>query len=101
MAIGILSVMTHAAFLEQLGSKFKLHIAPNIAKEAELIEVNSLASVTGQIRNPFSLVFRTPYNLSLSQDIYKLEHTSLGELHIFLVPIGPDSQGMRLEAVFN
>ncbi|MFN7117495.1 MAG: DUF6916 family protein [Saprospiraceae bacterium] len=28
-------------------------------------------------------------------------HPNIGELYIFLVPLGPDAEGMRYEAVFT
>jgi hypothetical protein len=37
----------------------------------------------------------------LPQAIYQLEHDRMGTMDIFLVPIGPDGQGMGYEAVFN
>jgi hypothetical protein len=36
----------------------------------------------------------------LPQGIQRLSHAELGELDLFLVPIGPDAQGMRYEAAF-
>jgi hypothetical protein len=53
----------------------------------------------GQLRAPFSLVFRGPP--SLPQGIYRIEHPALGPLDIFMVPIGPDARGPRYEAIFN
>ena len=37
----------------------------------------------------------------LPQGTYPMEHETLGRLEVFLVPLGPDAQGMRYEAVFN
>lgn len=52
-------------------------------------------------RQPFSLIFRGPFSPILPQRIYSLKQESLGESSIFLVPIGPDAEGQRYEAVFN
>jgi hypothetical protein len=35
------------------------------------------------------------------QQIYQVEHPTLGSFELFLVPVGPDEQGMCYEAVFN
>lgn len=51
-------------------------------------------------RAPFSLVFRGPGDRVLPQRIYRLAHDELGEFEFFLVPIGPDREGMRYEAIF-
>jgi len=52
-------------------------------------------------RTPFSLVFRAPAGTPLPQRIYRLHHEELGLLELFLVPIGPDADGMCYEAVFS
>jgi hypothetical protein len=57
-------------------------------------------------RRPFSLIFRGAFlgpegNRYLPQRMYTMENEKLGRLEIFIVPIGPDGDGMRYEAVFN
>ena len=54
----------------------------------------------------FSLVFRSEETTRyLGQNTYTIEHPQMGQLPIFLVPIGPDPradhQGIRYEAVFG
>jgi hypothetical protein len=49
----------------------------------------------------FSIYFRGPSGAFLAQGIHKLKHEKLGELGIFLVPIGQDQDGFQYEAVFN
>jgi hypothetical protein len=46
-------------------------------------------------------MFRGPTGPILPQRIYRLRHPVMGELDLFLVPIGPDGEGMRYEAVFT
>ena len=68
----------------------------------ELLEVSLLGNepANGE-RQAFSLLFRSKNTSSPQQSIYQLNHEELGELEIFLVPIGPDQQGMLYEAVFT
>ena len=54
----------------------------------------------GQTRNQFSLVFLGPTSPHLPQGTYLLTHAELGELTLFLVPIGADADGIRYEAAF-
>ncbi len=54
----------------------------------------------GAGREPFSLLFRGPRSPFAPQGTYRLEHDGLGRLELFLVPLGPDSTGMRYEAIF-
>jgi hypothetical protein len=60
-----------------------------------VLEKFTAATCAGNVGEPFDL--RVP---PLPQHIYALEHTSLGKLELFLVPIGPDERGMRYQAVF-
>lgn len=75
----------------------------NAELDVELIEATDLglAAVVAGRRRTFSLVFRGPRETALPQRIHSLTHAALGELEIFLVPIGPDGVGMRYEAIFN
>ena len=53
-------------------------------------------------RTPFTLLFHhadaTRY---APQQVVTLRHAELGELELFLVPLGPDEGGMRYEAVIS
>lgn len=68
----------------------------------KLVEVKPLGgeTVPDAKRKPFSLTFLGPMKPQMPQRIYPLEHTALGRLEIFLVPIGPAQGGMQYEAVF-
>ena len=53
-------------------------------------------------RVPFSLLFHAADRDRFApQQIMSLTHPELGELELFLVPLGPDERGMRYEAVVN
>ena len=52
-------------------------------------------------REPFVLTFNGPPAPLLGQSIYPLAHRELGEIEIFLVPVGCDAAGVRYEAVFG
>lgn len=70
---------------------------------AELVDVTPLPAQVqdeGQ-RLPFSIILRSRDERILPQHIYRIEHKEMGALDIFLVPIGPDTAGMRYEAVFT
>jgi hypothetical protein len=68
-----------------------------------LTEVRRLGEQPGTPReHPFALVFTGPADAPLAQQIHGLTHDDLGELAIFLVPIGPGPDRLpRYEAVFN
>jgi hypothetical protein len=53
-------------------------------------------------KQSFSLLFQHSFDDKyLLQQSYKVTHYSLGELFIFLVPLGPGKDGMEYEAVFT
>jgi len=97
--------LTHAEFVDRLGEEFSLVGGDGAAWTLELVETIEHSEPgglgpEGQERRQFSLVFRGPATPVLPQGSYPLGHQELEELELFLVPIGPDSLGMRYEAAF-
>jgi hypothetical protein len=97
----MLQDLTAASFEEILGSRFRIHADEAHTLETELIQVARHEEHDGPRKQPFSIYLRGPRNVVLPQRIYQVDHERLGTLDIFLVPIGPDGQGMCYEAVFN
>jgi hypothetical protein len=52
-------------------------------------------------REPFSLMFIGPGDVMLLQRMHRLKHDKMGELEIFLVPVGKNERGYLYQAVFN
>ena len=52
-------------------------------------------------RVPFSLLFHAPAGTDAPQQTFALRHAELGELELFMVPLGPDELGARYEAVIG
>ncbi|MEM8639510.1 MAG: hypothetical protein AAGG51_11955 [Cyanobacteria bacterium P01_G01_bin.54] len=102
------SELTYETFAPLQGDRFRLNVAEYANIEAELTAVECLPS-SGQNSelapesNPsFYLVFRFPADgPNFNQGVFPLQHDTLGNLEIFLVPIKPDEQGRNYEAVFN
>lgn len=98
------TLVSASQFAASVGTKFRVSWGTEDSAELELIEATSFAKGArkGVERVPFTLTFRAATTqFYLPQGTYRLDHASHGELHIFLVPIGPDDVGMRFEAVFN
>jgi hypothetical protein len=98
--------LTIEDFRVHLNTTFRIEEEGLALRELQLIQVDDLpASVAADAedaRRPFSLIFREAAATSyLAQRIYPLTHPQMGELAVFLVPIGPDRVGMRYEAVFT
>src|SRR5258708_3125453 len=87
------------AFAAQLRTQFTVCVADGETIALHLFE--------GVEHNPspqieyFSLFFRGSLAAQCNQGIHALRHEKLGSFNLFLVPIGPDAQGMRYQAVFN
>jgi uncharacterized protein DUF6916 len=97
----MLQDLTAASFEAHLGTPFRVNFGGESPLEVLLYEVKLHEAHPGPRSQPFSIYFRGPHPPLLPQQIYPLEHDRLGTFEIFLVPIGPDAQGMRYEAVFN
>lgn len=87
------------AFASVIGSPFKLDSGDGRTVDLELIEVTELKQRPYQ--ESFAAVFLLPEPHRAEQGLYTLAHESLGEMELFLVPIGLDGQSLKLEAVFN
>lgn len=90
---------TRDAFFACLHSKFRvLNVTPE-QFDLELVEVSELKVTSRQ--QTFSIVFLGPGDKLMPQHIYRLQHEVLGEIDLFLVPVGSKEQGYEYEAVFN
>src|ERR1051325_6923069 len=92
-------------FQEALHEKFILRASPEEELALKLISVQELGAQFGKVRSgkrtPFSALFRGPKSPWAKQHTYDLENERLGRLQIFVVPLGPDGDGMIYEAVFS
>lgn len=94
------SPLTVETFRHRVGEGF---VAGDGGPALELVEVTDHAdrgAVPGG-RRPFALLFRGPSEAPLGQGVHPLRHPELGELPLFLVPVGAGPDGVRYEAVFS
>ena len=97
--IPMLEKFNSRTFSECLNTPFRIRVAGREPLTIELIEVEDVSK--SPRHEEFSLLFRGPVSPYALQAIHHIEHDRLGEFDLFLVPLGPDGQGMRYEAVFN
>lgn len=92
--------LTKEMFEEQLNTKFRIPVqGGGTPVELELTEVVETMRMPG--REQFSVFFRGPLEYIIPQSTYRLEHEKMGNLDIFIVPVGKEPEGFRYEAVFN
>ena len=95
--------LTEESFAENLNTKFRVRAEDQTPVELELVDVKNYNAGPdehqGMVR--FSLYLTGPADRHLPQRTYTLEHPSMGELELFIVPIARGEQGYRYEIVFN
>lgn len=97
-----LEQLKEEVFAQHLNTKFYVP-ADDGRIELELVKVlgdkSSLDKIEGVER--FSIYFLGPVDIYLPQSTYRLEHDSLGQLDIFIVPVGVQDRRYQYEAVFS
>ncbi len=91
-------------FRDRLREPFRVHVNEAEPLELELFEVRELPQhdSTETFRPPFSVLFVGPAETALQQGTFRVENDTLGALDLFLVTLGPGSDGRMLhEAVFG
>lgn len=101
-----LGTVSWETFSGHVGSGFTLGPAGEDSEPAALpLRLTSADtggdSPPGGGRAPFSLMFSGPPEPIVPQGIYRLSHPELGTLDLFLVPLAPDGDGARYQAVFS
>ena len=97
----MLDTLTLDRWRECLGQDFHVDLGQGAGFDLKLTAVNALGAESGYRRQPYSLLFAGPLTPLLPQATYPLRNESMGELGIFLVPLGPQGQTMRYEAIFT
>lgn len=92
------TVTTHPNFLENLNSEFAV-MNDGSDIRLTLVEVSERKHLSGH--EQFSILFRGPTEETFGQGLFQLEHPSMGQFDVFMVPIRADGNGIYYEAVFN
>ena len=90
-------------FSQHLNTKFTVKVEGAEPIELELVEIEIRKTQPDEEvgMERFSTFFSGPANFFLPQRTYDLVHPELGEMQLFLVPLGQDQRGIIYEAVFN
>lgn len=97
---------TYDDFSDRVGEEFRVRAPDDHRLALVLSEVTAgpapvgATAPDGASRQQFSLLFRGPSTPQLTQGLWELDHDGMGEFALFLVPLGPDAEGPRYEAVF-
>jgi hypothetical protein len=101
-----LARLTVDDFAPLVGEAFEAALAEAERHPLELVEARLVDATKPSVysdggRAPFTLLFRGPAQTILPQQIYRLEHSGLGAIEIFIVPVGRSEAGTTYEAVFT
>ena len=96
----MLDALSIDTFSPLVGQLFEVG-EPGRKQTVELVSATAASRASETAHAGFSLIFRGAAQSLLSQGTYPVAHAAIGSLPIFLVPVGPDAQGMQYEAIFN
>lgn len=94
--------LTEKEFSKHVNTKFRAGVDDD-AVDLELTTVKAYSARPDdqQGMERFSIYFTGPAKPFLAQKTYSVSHDAMGTFDLFLVPIKPDGEGSRYEAVFN
>lgn len=70
--------------------------------EFVLVEARPIPPPAGNLmRAPFSLLFRNTSSFLFPQQTYRMRHSQVGDVGIFLVPVAREREGFLYQAIFN
>lgn len=102
-----MEILKLSMFTDHVDSRFNLNLG-DTTMDLTLVEAEPRKptpkgfGVPDTIRDdPFALLFCGPRDSPLPQQLYPVTHEALGELVLFLVPVGIDDKGRYYEALFN
>jgi hypothetical protein len=90
-----------AAFQACVGETFHFRQSTFASAGVKLAEVGGVGEGASRVSSDraFSLRFETPEGTAIGQGSYRVTHPRLGEIVLFVAPVG--AGGRSLEAVFN
>ena len=92
--------ITLDTFTPAVGEAFIVDGEEGATVELLLVEATHKDAGPHAPRPAFSLLFHGPADPLLPQATYRFQHASLGEMEIFIVPLGRDEHGAVYEAFF-
>ena len=96
-----MTTLTRELFSDKVGQTWVIDEPGAPAIELTLAEVEALRNYAKLECEPFVLLFTTRGDFVLPQRSYALRHAALGQMEIFLVPVGREGDVTSYEAVFN
>lgn len=96
-----LEPLTRESFAPHVASRFVVPALAGGTFALTLVSIDAAGAGLPGKRVPFALHFHGPASPVLPQGVRRLTHPVLGDLEIFLVPLGPNGGAMVYEAIFS
>lgn len=98
-----LSNLTFEEFSSRIGEEFRIALddGESVTLELTAAEIKAVAGTPDHPDSAFSVLFRGLLTHPLGQQMYEFEHSELGTLPLFVVPVQEDENGFYYEAVFT
>jgi hypothetical protein len=87
-----------------IGSAFHISVPERGEVDLKITDVSRVmerVKSTRFKREPFTIHLLGPRDVRFSQGMYPFRHDELGELEMFIVPLGGQEDGLQYEAVFT
>jgi len=97
----VLETFTIETFRAYLGKTFRVIVDERQYMPAELLSVSSWGDTSNGKRQPFTLTFRADATHRIPQATYMVDTEGMEPFPLFLVPVQPERDGTRYEAVFS
>ena len=97
----MLQDFTIDTFRPLIGRTFRVIVDDRQYMPAELISVTPWGDTSDGKRQPFTLTFRADAAHLIPQATYTVDTEGMDAFPLFIVPLKPESDGTRYEAVFN
>jgi hypothetical protein len=97
----MLENFTVETFQPHVGKTFRVFVDERQYMPAELLSVTPWGDTSDGKRQPFTLLFRADAGYAIPQRMYILDTEGMEPFELFLVPLKPESDGTRYEAVFT
>ncbi len=97
----MLENFTIETFQPHVGKTFRVIVDERQYMPAELISVTPWGDTSDGKRQPFTLLFRADRGHAIPQATYTVDTEGMEPFPLFLVPLQPESDGTRYEAIFS
>jgi hypothetical protein len=99
----MLETFTVDTFKPRVGEQFRVIVDETWEMRTVLTDASPWGTYNSAKtkRAPFSLTFIAPRDAVIPQQIYRVENENMEAFDCFLVPTGPEGDGMGYQAIFT